>query len=210
MLRGSTIEFLANKDLKVLKIFVMELTYNIFIKFLAYFMNTKRSVFLIIGLILSGYAGFDSAYAHSMFNSAEEFYGGYRVQVATTPEFPQIDEPSQFLVRVTDENFEEVDRFTMGIRIFYNEQQVDAIPPTIIEMGHWDLDYVWKNVGNHVVRIDLYDMDGTDGILTYTFNMGTQNPFGFIFFGAIVTGALVFTGVIAYIYLPEVFKKSKL
>ena len=187
----------------------MELTYNIFIKFLAYFMNTKRSVFLVLGLILSGYAGLDSAYAHSMFNSAEKFYGGYRVQVATAPEFPQIDEPSQFLVRVTDENFEEVDNFTMGIRIFYNEQQVNAIPPTTIESGHWDFDFVWQNAGNHIVKIDLYDMGGTDGVLTYTFNMGTQNPFGYIFFGAIVTGALVFAGVIAYIYLPEVFKKSK-
>ena len=50
-----------------------------------------------------------------MFNSAEKFYGGYRVQVATAPEFPQIDEPSQFLIRVTDGDFEEVDSFTMGI-----------------------------------------------------------------------------------------------
>ena len=187
----------------------MELTYNIFIKFLAYFMNTKRSVFLILGLILSGYAGLDTAYAHSMFNSAEKFYGGYRVQVATAPEFPQIDEPSQFLVRVTDEDFEEVDKFTMGIRIFYNDQQTNAIPPTVIESGHWDFDFIWKNAGNHIVKIDLYDMDGTDGILTYTFNMGTQNPFGFIFFGAIVVGALVFTGVVAYIYLPGLFKKAK-
>ena len=98
----------------------------------------------------------------------------------------------------------------MGIRVFYNDQQVDAISPTVIETGHWELDYVWKNVGNHVVRIDLYDMGENDGILTYTFNMGTQNPFGFIFFGAIITGALVFAGVISYIYLPTIFKKSKL
>ena len=69
-------------------------------------------------------------YGHSMFNSAEKFYGGYRVQVATAPEFPQIDEPSQFLVRVTDGDFEEVERFTMGIRIDYNGKQVDAIPVT--------------------------------------------------------------------------------
>jgi len=68
---------------------------------------------------------------------------------------------------------------------------------------------VWKNVGNHVVKIDLYDMEGTNPILTYTFNMGTQNPFGFIFFGAIVVGALVFAVVISYIYLPTIFKKSK-
>ena len=37
-------------------------------------------------------------------------------------------------------------------------------------------------------------MEGSDGILTYTFNMGTQSPFGFIFIGAITTGALVFCG----------------
>jgi hypothetical protein len=172
-------------------------------------MNKKRSYFLIFVLIISSGSGFDAAFAHSMFNSAEQFYGGYRVQVATTPEFPQIDEPSQFLVRVTDGDFEEVERFTMGIRIFYNEQQVDAIPPTIIENGHWDLDHIWKNVGNHIVKIDLYDMEGVDGVLTYTFNMGTQNPFGFIFFGAIVVGALVFAVVISYIYLPTIFKKSK-
>jgi hypothetical protein len=52
-------------------------------------------------------------------------------------------------------------------------------------------------------------MEGTDKILTYTFNMGTQSPFGMVFIGAITTGALVFTGVVLYIYLPKVFKKSK-
>ena len=66
------------------------------------------------------------------------------------------------MIRVTDGDFEEVDRFTMGIRIFYNDQQVNAILPTTIENAHWDIDYVWKNVGNHVVKIDLYDMEGTE------------------------------------------------
>ena len=148
-------------------------------------------------------------YAHSMFNSAEQFYGGYRVQVATTPEFPQIDEPSQFLLRVTDEDYVEVNRFTMGIRVFYNDQQVDTIIPTSVESGHWDFDYVWRNTGNHIVKIDLYDMPGTDGVLTYTFNMGTQSPFGIVFIGAITTGAFVFLGVMLYIYVPRISKKSK-
>ena len=172
-------------------------------------MAKKRSIFLIFILIFSTYSGFDSVYAHSMFNSAEEFYGGYRVQVATTPEFPQIDEPSQFLVRVTDADFEEVDSFTMGIRVFYNDQQVNAIPPTTIEDAHWDIDYIWKKPGNHIVYIDLYDMDGTQGTLTYSFNMGTQSPFGIIFIVAITIGALTFAILIGYIYLPKIFKKSK-
>ena len=173
-------------------------------------MTKKRSVFLIFVLIFSSYSGFDSVYAHSMFNSAEQSYGGYRVQVATAPEFPQIDEPSQFLIKVTKGfDYEEVDNFTMGIRVYYNDQQVDAIPPALIEGTHWDFDYVWKNIGNHVVKVDLYDMEGTDKILTYTFNMGTQSPFGFVFLGAITTGAFVFLGVMLYIYLPQILKKSK-
>lgn len=144
-----------------------------------------------------------------MFNSAEKFYGGYRVQVATAPEFPQIDEPSQFLIRVTDGDFEEVERFTMGIRIDYNGKQVDAIPVTNIDGAHWDFDYTWRNPGNHIVKIDLYDMGENQGVLTYTFNMGTQSPFGYIFVIAITVGALFFAGMMGYIYLPKLFKKAK-
>jgi hypothetical protein len=173
-------------------------------------MAKKRSVFLILILIFSSASLFNDVYAHSMFNSSEKFEAGYRVQVATAPEFPQINEPSQFLVRVTDGDFNEVERFTMGIRVYFNDQQVDAIPPKSIEGGHWDFDYVWRQQGNHIVKIDLYDMGGKDGIITYTFNMGTQSPFGVIFFSAIIVGALVFTGMMIYIYLPKMFKKSKL
>ena len=172
-------------------------------------MTKLRSILLILIIIISSTSAINSAYAHSLFNSAEEFYGGYRVQVATTPEFPQLNEPSQFLVRVTDSDFEEVDSFTMGIRVFYNEQQVNAIPPTTIGEAHWDIDYVWKKPGNHIVYIDLYDMDGTEGTLTYSFNMGTQSPFGIIFIVAITIGALTFAVIMGYIYLPKIFKKIR-
>ena len=173
-------------------------------------MAKKRSILLICVLIFSSYSGFDSVYAHSMFNSAEQTFGNYRVQVATTPEFPQIDESSQFLIKVTKGfDYEEVDNFTMGIRVYYNDQQVDTIPPTLVEGTHWDFDYVWRNVGNHIVRVDLYDMEDSDGILTYTFNMGTQSPFGIIFISAITTGAFVLLGVMLYIFLPRILKKFK-
>ena len=168
--------------------------------------NKIGSVMLIAVLLSLTTASLDSAYGHSMFNSAEKFYAGYRVQVATAPEFPQVGEPSQFLVRVTDEDFEEVDRFTMGIRVTFNDQQVDAIPPTSIEGGHWDFDYVWRSSGNHIVLVDLYNMKGKSEVLTYTFNMGTQSPFGYIFFTAITIGALCFAGVAGYIYLPKYLK----
>ena len=174
-------------------------------------MTKKRSFFLIFILLFSSITIFGDAYGHSMFNSAEKYEAGYRVQVATAPEFPQIGEPSQFRVKVTQGfEYEEVDKFTMGMRIFFNDQQVDTIPPTSIEGPHWDFDYVWRTQGNHIVLIDLYDIGENQGITTYKFNMGTQSPFGYIFFAAIIVGALSLTGVVVYIYLPQVFKKSKL
>ena len=174
-------------------------------------MTKKRSIFLIFILLLSSSTLFVDAFAHSMFNSSEKFEAGYRVQVATLPEFPEIGGPSTFLVRVS-EGFEytEVDRFTMGIRIYYNEELVDTIPVTHIEGSHWDIDYVWKNSGNHIVKVDLYDMGGKSGVITYTLNMGTQNPFGYIFFIAITVGAMGLAIVAGIIYLPKKFKKFKL
>jgi hypothetical protein len=146
-----------------------------------------------------------------MFNSGEKFEAGYRVQVATLPEFPEIGEPSQFLVRVTNGfDYEEVERFTMGIRIYFNEELVDTIPPKSIEGAHWDIDYVWKNSGNHIVEVDLYDIGKNQSVVTYTFNMGTQNPFGYIFFIAITVGAMGLAIVAGIIYLPKKFKKFKL
>ena len=166
---------------------------------------------MLISIVLLSISIFDDAFAHSMFNSAEKFEAGYRVQVATTPEFPQIGEPSQFLVKVTKGfDYEEVDKFTMGIRIFFNDQQVDTIPPRSIEGAHWDLDYVWRSSGNHIVKIDLYDIGENQEIQTFTFNMGTQSPFGYIFILSITIGALCLATVVAYIYFPRIFKKLKL
>ena len=174
-------------------------------------MSKKRSVFLIFILLFSSSTLFVDAFAHSMFNSGEKFEAGYRVQVATLPEFPEIGEPSQFLVRVTNGfDFEEVERFTMGIRIYFNEELVDTIPPKSIEGAHWDIDYVWKNSGNHIVKVDLYDIGKNQDVVTYTFNMGTQNPFGYIFFIAITVGAMGLVIVVGIVYLPKKFKKFKL
>lgn len=167
-------------------------------------MTNLRSISIMFVLVFSMVPLFSDAYAHSMFNSAEEFLGGYRVQVATLPEFPQIGEKSQILFRVGDSDFNEVDHFTMGIRFFYNDQQVDAINPESHKGGHYEADYVWKTPGNHVVKVDLYDMGGKPGILTYTFNMSTQSPFGYIFIIAITVGAITLGIVVAYIYLPKI------
>ena len=86
-------------------------------------------VFILVFFIFSGVPIISDAHAHSLFNSSEETLGDYRVQIATLPEFPQIGEKSEILIRVTDDDFNEVERFAMGMRIFFNEEQVNNVQP---------------------------------------------------------------------------------
>lgn len=166
-------------------------------------MNAAAAALLIATCILALSAG--TAQAHSLFNSAEEFLGGYRVQIATLPEFPQIDEDSQLLLRVTDADFEEVESMTVGMRVFFNEDQIYAIAPTMVDGAHLETDFVFERQGNHIVKVDLYDI-GERGVLTYTFNISTQSPFGYIFIISITIGASIFAIVIGYVYLPKYLK----
>jgi hypothetical protein len=136
---------------------------------------------------------------HALFNSAESTIGDSRVQIATVPEIPQIGEKVQILFRVTDLELNEVPRFVMGIRIFYDDAQVDGIPPQSIEGGHWNFDYVFKKQGNHIFRVDLYDSDGK--IITHTFNVSTQSPFGYIFIYVIASGGIGLA-VLGCLHLP--------
>jgi hypothetical protein len=164
----------------------------------------RKKIFVF--LIIFSSPVFSEASAHSMFNSAESFIGDYRVQIATLPEIPITGDPMQILFRVSDVDFEEVDRFTMGIRIYYDDIQLDAIRPQSHEGGHWDMEYVLDRPGNHIFRVDLYDAAKDGGIVTYTFNISTQNPFGYIFIFSIAAGSIGFAIVLAYIYIPRIIK----
>ena len=121
------------------------------------------------------------AEAHPLFYSGEEWIGDYRIQIATLPEIPAVDEKIQVLLRVVDVDFQELENFTLGIRIFdITGEQIDAIMPTSYQNGHVEMDYIFENSGNHVFRVDLYDLAKDGGVLTYTFNISAQNPFGYI------------------------------
>ena len=170
-------------------------------------MKKSIRVFLIVPLFFVSITVTTDAFGHSLFNSAEETLGDYRVQIATQPEFPQIGERSQILIRVTDQDGEEVNRFTMGNRIFYNDEQIITWRPESHEGGHMEKDFVFEESGNHIFRIDLYDAAEDGGILTFTFNISTQSPFGYVFIGAIAAGGIIFAGVIGIIFIPRILKK---
>ncbi len=169
-------------------------------------MIERKLIFVFLILFLSPII--TEASAHSLFNSAESFIGDYRVQIATLPEIPNTGEPMQILFQVTDVNFEEVDRFTMGIRIFYDDIQLDAIRPQSHKGGHWEMEYVLDQPGNHIFRVDLYDAAKDGGIITYTFNISTHDPFGYIFIFSIAAGSIGLSIVLGYIYIPRIFKSK--
>ena len=165
-------------------------------------------VFILVFFIFSGFPIISDAQAHSLFNSSEETLGDYRVQIATQPEFPQIGEQAQVLLRITDADYNEVDRFTMGMRMFFNEEQIDAVRQQSINGAHFTTDFVFYDSGNHIFRVDLYDATDNGETLTFTFNISTQSPFGYIFISAIAAGGIIFAGVIGIIFIPKLIKRK--
>lgn len=170
-------------------------------------MNESLRILFILPLLFVSITATTDAYGHSLFNSSEQTLGDYRVQIATQPEFPQIGERSQILIRVTDQDGQEVDRFMMGNRIFYNDEQIITWRPESYDSGHMEKDFFFEESGNHIFRIDLYDVAEDGGVLTFTFNISTQSPFGYVFIGAIAAGGLIFGGVVGIVYVPRILKK---
>lgn len=172
-------------------------------------MSTISKLVQIFGIVLVVTA-LPDAYGHSLFNSAEQFIAGYRVQVSTLPEFPQIGEPSQILFRITDVDFEELPGAIMSVRILYGDVEVYADSPRIVEGAHNIIEFVFENSGNHIMYVDLYGLEGVKNeSVTYTFNIGTQSPFGYIFFISITIGAITFGLLVGYIYLPKIIRRNR-
>ena len=167
-------------------------------------------IFLIIFLGFLVISPMYYASAHSLFNSSEEKIGTHRVQIATLPEIPTVSEKSQILFRVLDDNENEVDKFRMGIRIYYNDVLVDTFPVQYHENGHWETDYVFTDPGIHIFRVDLYDIADNGGVLTYTFNVSTLNPFGYIFYYVVIVGGIAGIGLIIWSILSRKKVSSRL
>ena len=199
---------LYSEDLKLLANPISKFLYNILIMFVRKKMQMMKLVFLFL-LIIPIINLSPEAEAHPLFNSGEEWIGDYRVQIATLPEIPEVGEKIQVLLRVVDADYQELDQFTLGIRIFYDGEQIDAVMPKMYQNGHIEMDYVFEMSGNHVFRVDLYDVSKDGQALTYTFNISAQNPFGYIFISAVTMGGIMTAIIFAYVYLSKRRSKSK-
>ena len=198
---------LYSEDLKLLENIVNKFLYNILIMSVRKKMQMLKLIFLFFA-IMPVINLIPETEAHPLFNSGEEWIGDYRVQIATLPEIPAVDEEIQVLFQVVDSDFQELDQFTMGIRVFYNGEQIDAIMPKMYQNGHMEMDYIFEMSGNHIFRVDLYNISQDGRVLTYTFNIGAQNTFGFIFIGAITMGGIMTAIIFIYVYFSRRKAKS--
>ena len=199
---------LCGEDLKLLANTVSKFLYNILIILVRKKMQILKLVFLFFVIIPMIHL-IPEAEAHALFNSGEEWIGDYRIQIATLPEIPAVDEEIQVLFQIVDTDFKEPDQFTMGIRIFYDGEQIDAIMPNMYQNGHMEMDYIFEMSGNHVFRVDLYDVAADGQPLTYTFNISSQDTFGFVFIGAVTMGGIMTAIIFIYVYLSKRRLKSK-
>ncbi len=149
---------------------------------------------------------FNESYSHSLFNSSELVIGDFRVQIATLPEIPTTGKKSQILFKIDNPNVK-LDGFTIGIRIFYSDVQIDEIRPMYHHGDHWEMDYTFKKSGNHIFKVDLYDVNKKTKLSTYVFNISTHNPFGYIFFYSIAAGSIGLGIIFCYIYIPKKIRK---
>ena len=198
---------LYSEDLKLLENIVNKFLYNILIMSVRKKMQMLKLIFLFFA-IMPVINLIPETEAHPLFNSGEEWIGDYRVQIATLPEIPAVDEEIQVLFQVVDADLEELDQFEMGIRIFYGGEQIDAIMPKMYQNGHMEMDYIFEMSGNHIFRVDLYNISQDGRVLTYTFNIGAQNTFGFIFIGAITMGGIMTAIIFIYVYFSRRKAKS--
>ncbi|MEO9308054.1 hypothetical protein NSIN_20841 [Nitrosotalea sinensis] len=137
---------------------------------------------------------------HPPFSTDSTRIGDYEIKIETTPPVPEVGKITTIHFLVLDENENPVDNFRMGAKIYYNDDIVSSFPSSDHSSGKWDLDYTFKESGNHVIRVDLVDFKN-GGILSYAFNMSVLNFYMNMFTYLIIAGLAGAGGIILAIII---------
>ncbi|HSF00480.1 MAG TPA: hypothetical protein VLA48_06250 [Nitrososphaeraceae archaeon] len=149
-------------------------------------------------------------YAHQLFNSSGQKIGKYYVQVATDPEIPTTGEYTKIMMRISITDGPEISDVPISIDITRNGQDIDKIPRIVVTNGHHEFDYRFLEPGNYVFYVYLQDIYFSGKTITYTFNISTLNPFGYIFYSLISFAVVTPIVVIAVIFFTNRRRKNKI
>lgn len=149
-----------------------------------------------------------SVYPHSLFNSEGEKIGNYYVQIATDPEIPTVGQEAKVLFQITTNNGDELTDIPITIRFTTSKIENGKFVPleidrihAVVTNGHYEFKRTFDKSGNFIVFVDLEDIYYTGKTITFSFNLATLNPFGYIFYSLISFASItpfVVMGIIVY------------
>lgn len=153
-------------------------------------------------------------------NSDSEAIGNYEVVVAPDTFNPTINQTTHIQFKVYNYNqgyyrdklnYAEmgVNHFTMGVRVYHNDILMDEFLPQYHDGSSWNTNYTFTKSGNYVLKVDLYDVDKNNNVVTYIFNISVSNEFGPIFAYIIIAAAGAFTTVLIWMKLVMTKKKPQ-
>ena len=168
----------------------------------------KKRFYLFLPIYFSFFAVL-GAYEviHPPFSTDSTRIGNYEIKIETTPPVPEAGRNTQIHFLVLDEKGNPVDNFRIGVQIYHNDALQSSFLPANHNLGKYDLDYTFTESGNHVIRVDLYDLKKGE-TLSYAFNVGVLNVYMNIFTYLVIAGLAGAAGIVFAIVLYQ--RKFKL
>ncbi|WP_101478020.1 hypothetical protein [Candidatus Nitrosotalea bavarica] len=161
----------------------------------------KKRFYLFLPIYLSFFIGLGVyEVIHPTFSTDSTRIGNYEIKIETTPTVPEIGKNTIIHILVLDESGKPIDNFRMGIQIYYNDNLQNSFPPADHNSGRYDLDHVFEESGNHVIRVDLFDLKNGD-VLSHAFNVGVLNFYMSMFTYLIIAGLAGAAGIIIAIII---------
>jgi hypothetical protein len=145
---------------------------------------------------------------HPPFSTDSARIGDYIIKIETTPQVPEVGKATQIHFLVLDKNEKPVDSFRMGVQIYYNDDLEKSTPPEGHTLGRWDLNYLFKESGNHVFRADLFDPQNGE-VLSYVFNIGVLNLYMNLFTYLTIAGFGCASSILIGIFIFQKTRKKK-
>ncbi len=139
---------------------------------------------------------------HPPFSTDSARIGNYEIKIETTPPVPETGKDTLIHFLVLDENGIPVDNFRMGIQIYHNDDLESSFLPADHSAGRYDLDYVFSESGNHVIRVDLFDLN-SDQVLSHAFNVGVLNFYMNVFMYLVIAGVAGAAGIVIAIIIYQ-------
>lgn len=150
-------------------------------------------------------------------NSDSEAIGNYDVVIATDPFTPAISQVTHIQFKVFNYNqghyrdklnYAEigVNHFTMGVRMYHNDVLIHEFLPQYHDGSSWSTDYTFTKSGNYVLKVDLYNFDKDNNVVTYIFNVPVSTKFGPIFQYIIIAAVAAFAIILIWVKLTMMKK----